>query len=141
LTGVVRGPHAQARRTPAIEGGAAASALRRNTCKQAFVYQPNARSMPVARAGTALHMIWADWPVPRRDYADYTDRLAANRRPSTLSMFESVGLERLDPGLQVKEAYTGLSVFGNAAGAPIHQVSPSELKVCRAIPAVRSHLN
>src|SRR5258707_11084199 len=53
-----------------------------------------------------------DRPVPRRDHADYTDCLAPNRRPSTLSVLEGVGLEHLDPCLQVKETHTDLQVFG-----------------------------
>jgi hypothetical protein len=57
-----------------------------------------------------------DRPVPRCNHADDTDCLAPDRRPSTLSVLEGVGLERLDPGLQVKETRTDMQVLGEFRG-------------------------
>src|SRR5215467_6278008 len=49
-----------------------------------------------------------DWPIPWRYHSDHTDRLSSNHRARPFRVFEDIGTQRLDSGLEVKEADTHL---------------------------------
>src|SRR5262249_52921156 len=45
-----------------------------------------------------------DRPIPWRHHSDHTERLSSNHRARPLRVFEGIGTQRLDIGLEVKNA-------------------------------------